>query len=166
MSCGGILALVCASGVIVRGGAFATRPTDRVRGYVNNAAAQEATTTVLQGVYTAEQATRGRKSYERRCEKCHRADLSGDGALQGDGSEVVPILVGQSFALRWDGLTIADLFLTISNAMPWDAPGTLDPQANIDVVSYLLEKNDIPSGKAELPADTEKLASILITAKP
>jgi S-disulfanyl-L-cysteine oxidoreductase SoxD len=142
------------------------RPTDPDRAYVHIAVAQGTDTTVWQGVYTAEQAERGRKSYERRCEKCHRADLSGDGALQGDGSEVVPVLVGASFATRWNGLTVADLFLAISNAMPWDAPGTVSPEANIAIVSYLLEKNQIPSGEAALPADTEKLAKILITSKP
>lgn len=122
--------------------------------------------TVWEGVYSAEQAARGGEVYRQRCRKCHRRDLSGDGALQGDGSEVVPSLVGFSFEQRWDGVTVADMFLTVSRAMPWDAPGTVSPQQNIDVVSYLLEMNGIPAGAAELPADTERLDRIGITAQP
>lgn len=129
-------------------------------------AVQDLATTVWAGVYSEEQAARGEQVYRRRCRKCHRRDLSGDGALQGDGSEVVPSLVGFSFEQRWDGVTVADMFLTVSRAMPWDAPGTVSPQQNIDVVSYLLEMNGIPAGAAELPADTERLDRIGITAQP
>ena len=123
-------------------------------------AGRELALTVWEGVYSAEQAARGGEVYRQRCRKCHRRDLSGDGALQGDGSEVVPSLLGFSFEQRWDGATVADMFLTVSRAMPWDAPGTVSPQQNIDVVSYLLEMNGIPAGAAELPADTERLDRI------
>ena len=129
-------------------------------------AAQAPETTVWTGAYTEEQATRGEQIYQRRCRKCHRNDLSGDGALQGDGSEVVPSLVGVSFELRWDTASVADLFLTVSRAMPWDAPGTVSPRENIDVVGYLLKMNGIPSGDAELPSETEQLDRIRITAQP
>ena len=126
----------------------------------------EGETTVWAGVYSAEQARRGEQIYRRRCMKCHRDDLSGDGAFQGDGSEVVPTLVDVSFDIRWTELTVAELFLTISRAMPWDAPGTVKPQDNIDVVSYLLEMNGIPSGETELPPETDSLDRIRITAEP
>jgi hypothetical protein len=74
--------------------------------------------------------------------------------------------VGFSFEQRWDGATVAGMFLTVSRAMPWDAPGTVSPQQNIDVVSYLLKMNGIPAGAAELPADTERLDRIGVTAQP
>ena len=124
------------------------------------------TVSVWSGVYSDEQAGRGEQIYRRRCRKCHRGDLSGDGALQGDGSEVVPSLVGVSFEQRWDAETVVDLFLTVSRAMPWDAPGTVGPQQNIDVVSYLLQMNGIPAGAAELPAEAGRLDRIRITAQP
>lgn len=132
----------------------------------NAAVGQDPRTTVWAGVYSEEQAGRGEQVYRRRCRKCHRSDLSGDGALQGDGSEVVPSLVGISFELRWDAATVADLFLTISRAMPWDAPGSVSPQQNIDVASYLLKMNGVPSGDAELPPETERLDQIRITVQP
>ena len=130
------------------------------------AADQPAALTVWSGVYNAEQADRGEQVYRRRCRKCHRGDLSGDGALQGDGSEVVPSLVGVSFEQRWDAATVADLFLTVSRAMPWDAPGSVSPQQNIDVVSYLLKRNGMPPGASELPAEARRLDRIRITAQP
>lgn len=130
------------------------------------ASTQRRELTVWDGVYTTEQAIRGERIYERRCMKCHRSDLSGDGALQGQLGEIVPALVGESFAGRWNDMTVGDMFDTIGRTMPWDAPGTLIPQANVDVVSYLLKMNDIPAGESELVSDTEKLQQIAITAKP
>ena len=122
--------------------------------------------TVWTGAYTEEQAARGEHIYGRRCRKCHRGDLTGDGAFQGDGSEVVPTLLGLSFELRWDALTVADMFLTISRAMPWDAPGSVSPQDNIDVISYLLKMNGFPPGDAELPTQIAQLEQIRITVQP
>ncbi len=135
-------------------------------GSISAAADQEPAVSVWSGVYSDEQAGRGEQVYRRRCRKCHRGDLSGDGALQGDGSEVVPSLVGVSFEQRWDAATVADLFLTVSRAMPWDAPGSVSPQQNIDVVSYLLKMNGMPPGADELPAETERLDRVGITAQP
>jgi len=130
------------------------------------AGAQPVVTTVWDGVYTEEQATRGERTYRQRCTKCHRNDLSGDGALQGQLGEIVASLVGTSFSSRWNDMTVGDMSLTIGRTMPWDAPGTLTPQSNVDVVSYLLKMNGIPAGKSELPIETGKLQQILISAKP
>jgi cytochrome c len=130
------------------------------------AAAQPGVSTVWDGVYTPEQATRGERFYRQRCTKCHRNDLSGDGALQGQLGEIVPSLVGISFSSRWNDMTVGDMSLTIGRTMPWDAPGTLTRQANVDIVSYLLKMNDIPAGTTELPVETAKLHQILITPKP
>src|SRR5438105_1062016 len=130
------------------------------------AGAQPVVSTVWDGVYTEEQATRGERIYRQRCTKCHHNDLSGDGALQGQLGEIVPSLVGTSFSSRWNDMTVGDMSLTIGRSMPWDAPGTLTRQTNVDVVSYLLKMNDIPAGKSELSIETEKLQRILITAKP
>ena len=50
--------------------------------------------------------------------------------------------------------------------MPWDAPGSVSPQQNIDVVSYLLKRNGMPPGASELPAEARRLDRIRITAQP
>lgn len=142
-----VLALVIACGVLAAG-------------------AQPAITTVWEGAYTDEQAVRGERIYRQRCMKCHRSDLSGDGALQGQFGEIAPSLVGESFSSRWRDVTVGEMSLTIGRTMPWDAPGSLTRQANADVVSYLLKMNGIPAGQSELPPEIEKLERILITRKP
>ncbi len=124
--------------------------------------AQEATQSVGDGVYTAEQAARGGVIYRQACRKCHFADLSGAGDAGATAGEVAPGLVGFAFSSRWATLTVADLFLAIARGMPGDRPGTLKPQATADVLSYLLQRNEFPSGDEELPPEPERLERIVI----
>ena len=126
-------------------------------------AAQDATQTVWDGVYTEEQAARGSVIYRQACRKCHFADLSGAGDPGATPGEVAPGLVGFSFSSRWNELTVAELFLAIARGMPSDRPGTLKPQATADVTSYVLKRNEFPAGNAELPPEPERLELILIT---
>ena len=60
---------------------------------------QEAT--VKDGVYTTDQAARGRRQYESTCQRCHGADLTG-----GAGRS----LTGDVFLRDWTGLTLDGLF--------------------------------------------------------
>ena len=113
--------------------------------------------TIWNGVYTAEQAQRGQKSYEKFCGYCHRDNLEGD-----EG----PSLVGSPFTLRWRNHTLDDMYTTIQDTMPQDAPGTLSAQAYADIVSYLLKMNGAPTGSQELPAKSAELARIRFTDKP
>jgi mono/diheme cytochrome c family protein len=114
--------------------------------------------TVWDGVYSRDQAERGRKAYEQSCGYCHRDNLEGGG----EG----PALVGSPFALRWRDHSLADVFTTIQDTMPKDDPATLTPQTYVDILSYLLQANGAPSGSAELPADLHRLAEIKYLAKP
>ena len=128
-------------------------------------AAQEATQTVWDGVYTEEQAARGSVIYRQACRKCHFADLSGAGDPAATPGEVAPGLVGRAFASRWTELTLADLFLAIARGMPGDRPGTLKPQATADVLSYILKRNEFPAGNEELPREPDRLEQILIATQ-
>ena len=83
----GVLALVISTTTLTGAGALATRPPQVSKG---GSTIRQTATTVWRGVYTEEQAAHGEATYRRRCAKCHRTNLRGDGALQGDGSEVVP----------------------------------------------------------------------------
>ena len=125
-------------------------------------AAQEATQTVGDGVYTEEQAERGAVIYRQACRKCHFADLSGAGDAGATAGEVAPGLVGLAFSSRWTTLTVADLFLAIARGMPGDRPGTLKPQATADVLSYLLKQNEFPAGDEEFPPEPDRLEQIVI----
>jgi len=122
------------------------------------AAAQDATNTVWEGVYTEEQASRGQESYKKTCGHCHRDDLGGGGSEIG-----APALRGPIFTIRWRDQPVSELFLTIGTTMPQNAPDTLTPQAVIDIVGFLLTANEMPAGKTELLPQIEKLRNISVT---
>jgi len=97
---------------------------------------------VLDGVYTPEQAARGEAVYTSRCIGCHEGQ-------NGDG----PQLVGKVFLDRWREDTLEPLFTFIKTSMPGDLPGGLDERAYVDVTAYILQANSFPAGKQELRPD-------------
>jgi mono/diheme cytochrome c family protein len=97
---------------------------------------------VLDGVYSHAQASRGGSAYATRCSGCHEGQ-------DADG----PVLVGKAFLDRWREDSLAPLFTFIKTTMPGNAPGTLDDGVVADVVAYLLEANGLPPGTSELAPD-------------
>ena len=112
---------------------------------------------VWDGVYTDEQAARGKAQYTTSCSSCHMDDLSGSG-------QALP-LAGDAFTDVWEGQTMADLFGLVEGTMPQDKPGSLTPEQALDVISYIVQYNKFPSGKDELKNDPDALKSIMITKK-
>jgi mono/diheme cytochrome c family protein len=108
------------------------------------AQAQEAPATTLDGVYTAEQATRGRLVYQRSCVGCHALDW-----YQG---EVVR---------AWEGAPVFGLYEIIRTRMPEDNPGSLSRRQYADVLAYILELNGMPVGEQELSTGASRLRQIL-----
>ena len=117
---------------------------------------QETTSSVLDGVFTAAQARRGRRVYTQNCESCHGAELK--------GSEMAPSVAGSDFIVFWTELPVGSLFERIRVSMPEDGPGRLTNEEYTDVVAYLLDANDYPAGETELPADKTALDMIMIVA--
>ena len=140
------LALVCVS---LSGLATAT-------GEGATAGLQETTSTVLDGVFTAAQARRGRRVYTQNCESCHGPELK--------GGEMAPGIAGSDFIVFWTELPVGDFFERIKVSMPEDAPGRLSDEEYTDVVAYILDANDYPAGETELPADKTALDAIMIVA--
>ncbi len=118
-------------------------------------ATQAERTTVWDGVFTANQATRGKAVYESHCSGCHGADLS--------GSQEARPLAGTRFMQDWREDTVDTLFTRIRSLMPFDDPATLSDAAYLDSVAYILEFNGFPGGGRELAADG--LADIRIEAR-
>jgi len=110
--------------------------------------------TVLDGAYTSPQAKRGQASYEAHCLSCHRADLGGFSG---------PPLKGDLFIDRWREFNLNVLFDAIRAAMPLGNPGSLGEKDYLDIVTYILQTNDLPAGAKELTPET--LASTLLVGK-
>jgi mono/diheme cytochrome c family protein len=115
----------------------------------NDAVAQHAAATARStqsGVYTAEQALRGRDVYAGMCQSCHTAASH----------------TGTVFQNSWGGRPLVDLFSFIVLQMPKNEPGSLSREEYADVLAYLLKMNQMPVGSTELSADTTALRAIRI----
>ena len=123
--------------------------------------AQEAKTTasrsVWDGVYTEDQAKRGRTRYIQACASCHAEDLRGNGTA--------PSLIEESFSFVWGEMTVWELFVQIRTLMPSDRPNSLPSQSYRDIVAFILQSNKFPPGPTELDAEPEALRQIRITAE-
>jgi cytochrome c len=132
--------------------------------------AQAEKRSVADGVYTADQARRGRDQYRKRCVLCHQANGQGRRAapqipgesLEREGDKEAPPVAGAAFLAKWNGQTAKDLFEVLVGTMPVGGVGSLSPQEYTDVVAYLLEMNKFPAGSQELPAGRDALALIAI----
>ena len=105
-----------------------------------------------EGVYTSQQAARGKALYAEECAKCHGENLSG-----GDDS---PELAGANFMSRWKGKTVSALFALMSKTMPTDDPGHLSSRQYADLTAFILSSNGFPAGPKDLPNDAAALNEI------
>jgi len=116
----------------------------------------QATRSVNEGVYTADQAKRGEAQYREQCSACHGDNLEGSGPM--------PPLAGKDFLANWEGKTVGDLFEKTQTTMPATAPGTLTPEQAADIVSYMLSKDNYPAGTTALEGKMEPLLKIKLDA--
>jgi cytochrome c len=116
------------------------------------------TRSVMDGVYTGEQAARGRAQYRTRCVLCHldngqdhqAAPFIPGESLEREGEPEAPPVAGEAFLKKWTGRTVRELFEITATTMPLSDGGSLSPQQYADVVAYLFELNEFPTGKQEL----------------
>jgi S-disulfanyl-L-cysteine oxidoreductase SoxD len=116
----------------------------------------QAPSSVWDGVYTREQAGRGKSLYGKECASCHGTAL--------DGSGTAPPLAGPDFKNDWNGQTADDLFEKMQTSMPADQPGRLSREQNADILAFLLSSNGFPAGQKELPTDAAVLQKIRFEA--
>jgi mono/diheme cytochrome c family protein len=107
--------------------------------------AQNAGRSIWSGVYTDAQAARGKAAYTDNCARCHGP------ALQ--GNDEIPALQGAQFMVDFDGSTVADLTNRVRTTMPMDNPGHLDNATTTDIVTFLLQSNQVPAGSSELSSE-------------
>ena len=106
--------------------------------------------------YTKDQASRGKKAYNDSCAGCHGSTLGGSGEAPG--------LAGKGFREHWFVGSPEPFMTYISSNMPQDNPGSLEPATYADIAAYLMSRNHVPEGDAELPSDPEALKNITLPA--
>lgn len=111
---------------------------------------------IWDGVFTAEQAERGRLVYEMECSACHGFEL-----MSADG--YAPDLIGFRFTSSWHGRTLDERFEKIQTTMPLGKAGSLTAAEVVDIVAYILDYNGYPAGDDELVPGPH-LEQILVTA--
>ena len=109
------------------------------------AAAQiTAGTTVWDGVYTADQADRGRTGFTANCTSCHAEN----GSAMPD-----PRLRGETFMERWREDSIDGFFEQMRLTMPPNRRGNaprLSDAVFLDILAYIFQGNNFPAGSDEL----------------
>ncbi len=111
---------------------------------------QSSAGSVLDGVFTPAQASRGERTFREVCAACH------------DTGE----FSGGRFRISWVGRPVGELFETISTLMPEADPGSLSLGEYAAIVAYLLQLNDYPAGDADLPSNGRALGQLEIVAPP
>ncbi len=96
------------------------------------------------GLYSLEQAARGRRRFRQVCSECH----------------FVSEFRGPDFESEWQRQTVWDLFRQVVRTMPEDDPGSLTQQTYADVMAYILQLNAYASGDAELVPSQDAMGAI------
>src|SRR5215468_4683603 len=109
------------------------------------------------GVYSSEQAARGKAAFDLSCSRCHNVGLI--------GSERGPAIKGSPFLSHWEKDSLRGLFTKIRDTMPEGGPGTVKDEVKIDILSYILQQNGFPAGTAELKLDMASLEDIPLARK-
>jgi len=112
--------------------------------------------TTSDGIGTDTQVKRGADVYQAQCAACHDAQLAGSGTA--------PPLAGTDFMANWKDENVGSLFERIRATMPADNPGSLKRDQVADLIAFILNFNKYPLGQKDLPAESEALKAIKITA--
>jgi len=105
------------------------------------------------GVFTAEQAMRGKDVYQTVCAACHGPQLN--------GIDAAPALNGGAFYANWNGISLKDMAQRIKISMPQNDPGSLGRQQVADVMAYVFSRNGFPAGEKELSKRPAYLTGII-----
>jgi mono/diheme cytochrome c family protein len=96
------------------------------------------------GVFSADQARRGKDVYAGACQSCHTASDQN----------------GPEFRKHWIGHDLGELFQYLRENMPQDNPGSLTVENATLVTAYIVQLNGLPAGPVPLPSDVAQLKQI------
>lgn len=106
--------------------------------------------TTADGIFTVAQADRGEQLFRDVCSECHdTVDWTEPG-----------------FRGRWEDQSVFQLWYYINDRMPYDDPWSLSRQQVTDVLTYILELNELPPGDTELATDDDSIDDYWIAWTP
>lgn len=109
------------------------------------------------GVFSEEQAELGAEAFAQHCARCHGVSLGG-----GMGPRLVPLDPGV-----YRGEPLAKPFAFMRTQMPLDAPGSLEHDTYLEILTFILRENGYPTGDEPLSAeDDDALAQYLLDDPP
>lgn len=132
----------CSSGAPSPGGT-PTQPAPAPAPAANEAPppATSSDPTTADGIFTVAQAGRGEDLFDAVCSECHDAT---------DWTE-------PGFRGRWEEQSVFQLWYYINDRMPYDDPWSLSRQQVTDVLTYILQLNDLPAGDSELGVEDDDI---------
>jgi mono/diheme cytochrome c family protein len=113
--------------------------------------------TIWSGPYTADQAARGKRGFAINCGRCHNSEL--------EGTANGPALKGPAFIAKHENDSLGAIFIFMRDNMPRDAAGPVDDATKVDILAYILQRNEIPAGTTELTLDIPALEGIRVTKR-
>lgn len=106
---------------------------------------------VWTGVYSLEQADRGKAVVAAHCAPCHGSSQP---------------LSGDIFMLHWQGRDVARLFQKIKDTMPpRNQSAMVGENDKLDAVAFILQQNGFPQGAGDLQRDEAALAQIKLVPR-
>jgi S-disulfanyl-L-cysteine oxidoreductase SoxD len=90
------------------------------------------------GVYSNEQADRGKAVFDAKCQSCHGAEF--------EGGTLAPALKGREFLSPFFGKPLRRIYSRIISTMPPDDVGSLSEAETLALVALVLRANGYPAG--------------------
>ncbi len=105
--------------------------------------------TANDGVYTAEQAVKGKELYGQVCESCHQPSK----------------FSGAEFSRAFGDKPLSEIDAAMAE-MPMDNPGSLKREEIASLIAFFLEMNKYPAGQKPLDGEADALKAIMVTPRP
>jgi len=103
-----------------------------------------------QVVFSSEQVALGNELYQENCATCHLPSLQ--------GAFEAPALIGSNFVNNWGNSPVLSLLTLIKQTMPITTPASLSDSQYSDIVAFILERNAVAPGAAQLSFSSAGLA--------
>jgi mono/diheme cytochrome c family protein len=113
--------------------------------------------TTIAGVYSNEQADRGRTLFEVKCQSCHGDAL--------EGGTLAPALKGREFLAAFQRKPLRRIYSRIISTMPPEDAGTLTEAESLALVALVLRANGYRAGDAALTR-ADDLNAIVVEMPP